>query len=75
MHAANRDDRPDRRLDTHNRCVDEEVAAAGLCATTDLRTGRTCILPEHHRGSCEFASQDAMRDAVRRVNAPTGTPR
>jgi hypothetical protein len=45
------------RLDIHNPCVDEQVARAGLCATTDLHTGRLCIRPAHHPGSCDFTER------------------
>jgi hypothetical protein len=27
----------------------------------DLQTGRTCIKPFHHYGSCHFVSKDAAR--------------
>jgi hypothetical protein len=63
---------PDDRLDSHNPNVHEAVAAAGLCANTDLRTGRTCILPLHHRGSCEF-TEKLIAEQLTWVNRyPTG---
>ncbi|MDQ3764213.1 MAG: hypothetical protein M3460_22320 [Actinomycetota bacterium] len=55
---------PDIRLDVHNRSVDESVAQAHLCGMTDLRTGRTCILPARHPGSCDFVSKDAALTIV-----------
>jgi hypothetical protein len=49
------------RLEIHNSCVDEQVAHAHLCAHVHLPTGRTCILPMAHSGSCQFASPDQAR--------------
>lgn len=44
----------EHRLDLHNAACDEAVATAGLCGTTDLRTGQVCIRPARHHGSCDF---------------------
>lgn len=50
------------RLDIHNAAVDEQIADAHhLCGNMDLQTGRTCIKPFHHYGSCHFVSKDAAR--------------
>jgi hypothetical protein len=42
------------RSDIHNASVDEGVAEAGLCGFTHLPSGRTCVLPARHPGSCSF---------------------
>jgi hypothetical protein len=34
------------------------VARAGRCGNVHMATGRTCILPERHHGSCEFVRPD-----------------
>lgn len=51
----------EQRLDLHNAACDEVVANAGLCAATDLRTGRVCVRPVRHHGSCDFVSKDTSR--------------
>lgn len=56
MHQTEPD--PDDRREVHNAAFDEAVAHAHLCGMTDLRTGRTCIEPVHHRGSCRFVVKD-----------------
>ena len=61
---------PDNRLDVHNAAFDEEVAQAHLCGMTDLRTGRTCIEPVHHDGSCEFVAKDVARDVAQEAESP-----
>ena len=55
-----------RRLEIHNSCVDERLADAHLCALVHLPTGRTCILPIAHPGSCQFASPDQARRVAQR---------
>ena len=55
---------PDDRLDLHNAAVDVRMACAHLCGTFDLRTGRTCIKPVRHLGSCEFVALDSALDAT-----------
>ncbi len=61
---------PDNRLDVHNAAVDMEIAAAHLCGTTDLRTGRTCVEPVHHRDPCHLVPKDdAQRFARSRTQA------
>jgi hypothetical protein len=42
------------RFDIHNASVDEVVAQAGLCGFMHLPSGRTCVLPARHPGSCSF---------------------
>jgi hypothetical protein len=51
----------EHRLDLHNAACDEVVARAGLCATTDLRTGRVCIRRARHAGSCDFVPSATAR--------------
>lgn len=48
------------RRDLHNTSVEQSAAAACLCGMLDLRTGRVCVLPVHHRGSCQFVSHDEL---------------
>ena len=51
-----------RALDTsemHNASVDEDAARQGACAQVHLPTGRMCILPHGHPGSCHFIPADA----------------
>jgi hypothetical protein len=55
---------PHLRLDLHNVAVDAEMATAHLCGTFDLRTGRTCIKPARHHGSCRFVRADSVHQAT-----------
>ena len=43
----------------HNASVDEFAARKGACAQVHLPTGRMCILPHGHQGSCDFIAADA----------------
>ena len=43
----------------HNASVDEVAARKGACAQVHLPTGRMCILPKSHQGSCDFIPADA----------------
>lgn len=53
------------RSDLSSLHVREDVAMAGRCANVHLPTGRTCVQPERHGGSCEFVEpQDAEDVAV-----------
>lgn len=51
---VSRGERPDLR----SLHVREDVALAGLCGNVHLATGRTCILPERHPGSCSFVGPE-----------------
>jgi GAF domain-containing protein len=51
----------EHRLDLHNAACDKVVATAGLCANSDLRTGRVCIRRARHRGSCDFVPSVTAR--------------
>ena len=42
----------------HNPSVDEAFALRGACGQTHLPTGRTCVMPRAHRGSCVFLPRD-----------------
>jgi hypothetical protein len=46
--------RADERPDIRSVHVREDVARSGRCGNVHMATGRTCILPERHHGSCEF---------------------
>ena len=56
-HPVSGGERPDLR----SFHVREDVALAGRCGNMHLATGRTCILPERHQGSCDFVGpEDAI---------------
>ena len=67
------------RLDVHNVEVDEDAAVAGLCGTIHLPTGRTCLRPARHLGSCRFqpvpSEQPQRQSGVSRSPARPGTSR
>jgi hypothetical protein len=44
----------------HNPSVDESLALRGACGQTHLPTGRACVLPYGHTGSCEFVPRDRV---------------
>ncbi|MGH3781585.1 MAG: hypothetical protein ACRDRO_13415 [Pseudonocardiaceae bacterium] len=52
-----------KRLDDCNSSVDTQLARAGACAQIHLPSGRICVLPHHHRGSCRFLSASDIADA------------
>ena len=52
------------RLSIHNPSVDETLARAGACGQTHLPTGRACVLPHGHAGSCVFVPRDRARIAL-----------
>ena len=49
----------------HNVSMDEVAARKGACAQVHLPTGRMCILPHGHRGSCDFIPAEAAYAALR----------
>ena len=55
------------RLDLHNASISGRAARFQLCGMLDLRSGRVCLLPAHHRGSCRFVPRDELG---RHVEAP-----
>jgi hypothetical protein len=48
---------PVHRLELHNIEIDQTAAAMHRCGTTHLPTGRVCMLPERHRGGCQFTER------------------
>jgi hypothetical protein len=40
------------RLDLHNVSIDIVAAEAGRCGITHLASGRVCLRPPRHPGSC-----------------------
>lgn len=48
----------DSRLDIHNSGVDESVAWSELCGNVHLPSGRICVAPVHHHGSCRFVTKE-----------------
>ncbi len=48
-----------RERQIHNVEVDDAVAGQHLCGNLHLPTGRVCLLPERHRGGCEFTARPA----------------
>jgi hypothetical protein len=57
--------RADERPDLRSVHVREDVARTGRCGNVHLATGRTCLLPERHHGSCEFVRPDDASDLAR----------
>lgn len=42
------------RAEGHNSQINTAAAQAHRCGMTHLATGRICLLPERHPGSCDF---------------------
>jgi hypothetical protein len=61
------------RFDIHNVSVDEMVARAGLCGFIHLPTGRTCILPARHPGSCSFESHPKAKHLAETMQQAFGS--
>ncbi len=62
------------RTDSHNASVNKELAEAGLCGMTHLATGRVCVRPARHSGSCDFRTrEEAERLLARRESAAAST--
>lgn len=57
-------DRSRERPDLRTVHVREDVARSGRCGNVHLATGRTCILPERHHGSCEFVGAHEAGDVA-----------
>ncbi len=47
------------RQEIHNIEVDQAVAGQHLCGNLHLPSGRVCLLPERHRGGCQFTARPA----------------
>lgn len=52
------------RADLKTGHVREDVARSGRCGNVHLATGRTCILPARHHGSCEFVGSHEAGEAA-----------
>ncbi|MEO6500999.1 MAG: hypothetical protein ABIQ09_03720 [Jatrophihabitantaceae bacterium] len=42
------------RVESHNTQINTAAAQAHRCGMTHLASGRICLLPERHPGSCDF---------------------
>jgi hypothetical protein len=42
------------RAEGHNTQINTAAAQAHRCGMTHLASGRICLLPERHAGSCDF---------------------
>ncbi len=42
------------REESHNAQINTAAAQSHRCGMTHLASGRICLLPERHSGSCEF---------------------
>jgi hypothetical protein len=49
-----------RERQIHNVEVDDAIAGQHLCGNLHLPTGRVCLLPERHRGGCQFHARPAL---------------
>lgn len=54
------------RIDAHNSSVDAVLAEAGYCGMTHLPTGRVCVRPARHRGSCDFWDRERAVEVLGR---------
>ncbi len=63
--SPHRHERREERPDLPSSHVSEAVAMSGRCGNVHLASGRICILPERHMGSCEFVDPHDAEDAVR----------
>lgn len=52
------------RDEVHNSEINTVAAQAHRCGMTHLATGRICLLPERHRGSCDFSQQQDNLESV-----------
>ncbi len=46
------------RPDASSSHIREDVAMTGRCGNVHLPSGRTCVLPERHQGSCRFVGPE-----------------
>jgi hypothetical protein len=51
--------RAEETSEMHNASVDEDATREGACAQVHLPTGRMCILPHGHKGSCDSIPAEA----------------
>jgi len=52
------------RDESHNTQINTAAAEAHRCGMTHLATGRICLLPERHTGSCDFTYRQNEIDSV-----------
>ena len=52
------------RVEGHNSEINTAAAQAHRCGMTHLASGRICLLPERHSGSCDFTWQQNDIEAV-----------
>lgn len=52
------------RDESHNTQINTVAAQAHRCGMTHLATGRICLLPERHSGSCDFRHQQNEIESV-----------
>jgi hypothetical protein len=52
------------RDESHNTQINTTAAQAHRCGMTHLATGRVCLLPERHSGSCEFEHRQNDLDSA-----------
>lgn len=45
------------RVESHNTQINTAAAEAHRCGMTHLASGRICLLPERHPGSCDFTNR------------------
>ena len=59
------------RADLHSCSVGTELAVseAGVCATTQLSTGRACLQEARRAGSCRFASKEQVVAVLDRIRS------
>lgn len=57
------------RADCHNVSIDVAFADAGLCGMTHLQSGRVCVRPARHTGSCDFRRRDEAEILLARAQA------
>ncbi|MDQ0620440.1 hypothetical protein [Arthrobacter globiformis] len=53
------------RPDLRSMHIREDVAQAGRCGNVHLATGRICILPQRHHGSCDFVGPEDANGVTR----------
>jgi hypothetical protein len=51
-------------VEGHNSEINTAAAQAHRCGMTHLASGRICLLPERHSGSCDFTWQQNDIEAV-----------
>lgn len=51
-------------LVSHNSEINTTAALAHRCGMTHLASGRLCLLPERHAGSCDFVQPSDVESAI-----------